>query len=319
VVAQTPEHAPQIGLLSWQPCDLPSYLKGRGGAFGEFINGLIDLGYKPGETVKIACRSADYHYDRLASATEELLRLPVDVIVSASQPAGMSAHKVTTTVPVVTVISGNPVGAGLARSLGNPGMNVTGVTYYATELTAKRLELLKQMLPKLNTVGVLTNPDFTITNPDFVPLPFEDDTRKAAQTLGIKLSIQSAREPTDIEAAVARMKADGAQAMFVLPDLMFGSQALRIAELALAAKLPTMGWGDWFTKAGCLMSYSADYDRMTRRLAFYVDRILKGAGPGDLPIEQPIQFRLSINMKTAKSLGLDPPLTLLTMADIVIE
>ena len=231
----------------------------------------------------------------------------------------MSARKITTTVPIVTIISGDPVAAGLAKSLGHPGMNVTGVTYYATELTAKRLELLKQMLPALQTVGILDNPAFTEVNPDLVSLPFKDDAQKAAQMLGLKTSVQSARQVEDLEAAIARMKADGAEAVFVLPDLMFAAEAKRIADLALAAKLPTMSWGEWFTRAGCLMSYAADYGQMNRRLAFYVDRVLKGTKPGDLPIEQPSVFRLSINLKTAKSVGVEPPPSLMAMADTLIE
>ena len=150
-------------------------------------------------------------------------------------------------------------------------------------------------------------------------LPFKDDAQKAAQMLGLKTSVQSARQREDLEAAIARMKADGAEAVFVLPDLMFAAEAKRIADLALAAKLPTMSWGEWFTRAGCLMSYAADYGQMNRRLAFYVDRVLKGTRPGDLPIEQPSVFRLSINLKTAKSVGVEPPPSLMAMADTLIE
>ena len=276
------------------------------------MSGLTELGYKLGETLLVTCRDADSHYDRLVAATNELVRLPVDVIASASPPVGAYANQATKSVPIVTIISGDPVAAGLARSLAHPGGNVTGVSYYATELTAKRLELLKQMIPTMTNVGVLANPDMA-------ELPFEEDTRKAALALGIEISVQPAREPIDLENAIARMKAGGAEAVFVLPDLMFADQATRIAELAMAVKLPTMAWGDWFTNSGCLMSYSADYAKMNRRLAFYVDRILKGAKPADLPIEQPTTFRLSINLKTAKRLGIEPAPYLMTLAEIVIE
>jgi putative tryptophan/tyrosine transport system substrate-binding protein len=235
VYAQTPRHTPQIGLLSWSPCYLPRYLDGRG-QFGELLRGLTELGYKLGETLLVTCRDADSHYDRLVAATDELVRLPVDVIGSASQPVGAYANQATKSVPIVTIISGDPVAAGLARSLAHPGGNVTGVSYYATELTAKRLELLKQMRPTMTNVGILANPDMA-------ELPFEEDARKAALALGIKTSVQPAREPTDLENAIARMKADGAEAIFVLPDLMLGDQAARIAELAMTARLPTMGWG----------------------------------------------------------------------------
>ena len=214
VQAQPSGHRPQIGLVTYQPCNLSAYLQGRG-EFSTFVNGLTDLGYKPGESITLICRGAENQYDRLGTATNELLQSSVDVIVTTSQPAGMSALKVTSTVPIVTVISGDPVAAGLAKSLNHPGMNVTGVTYYATELTAKRLELLKQMLPELKTVGVLDNPAFTEVNPDLVPLPFENDAKNAAQALGLKTSVQSARRPEDLEAAITRMKADGAEAVFI--------------------------------------------------------------------------------------------------------
>jgi putative tryptophan/tyrosine transport system substrate-binding protein len=306
-----PPHLHRIGLLTWSSCDIPLYLRQRG-EFGTFMRGLVDLGYRPDETVTIACRSAGRGYDRLVAAADELVRLPVDVIVTSSQPAGGAAREATNTVPIVTVVSGDPVAAGLARSLARPGGNVTGVSYYATELTAKRLELLREMIPTVTTVGVLANPDVAV-------LPFEADTRRAASELGISLSVQQVNDPTNLESAFARMKAEGAQAVFVLPDLMFAAEARRIAELALANRLPTMTWGNWFTTLGCLMAYSADYDAMNARLAFFVDRVFKGTNPGDLPFEQPTTFKLSINLKTAKALGLEPPQNLLTLADFVIE
>jgi putative tryptophan/tyrosine transport system substrate-binding protein len=308
---EPPEPLHRIGVLAWSPCDIPLYLRHQG-EFGLFIGGLVDLGYKPDETVMIACRSAGRRYDRLIAAADELVRLPVDVIVAGTQPAGIAAHEGTTTVPIVSVLSGDPVAAGLARSLARPGGNVTGVSYYATELTAKRLELLKEMIPTVTTIGVLANPDVA-------GLPFEADTRRAASELGILLSVQQVNDATNLESAFARMKADGAQAMFVLPDLMLASEARRIAELAIANRLPTMAWGSWFTRYGCLMAYSADYEAIQTRVAFFVDRILKGASPGDLPIEQPTTFKLSINLKTAKALGLEPPQNLLILADVVIE
>ena len=277
---------------------LPAQILDGRGQFGDFVRGLTELGYKPGETLLVTCRDAESHYDRLVAATDELVRLPVDVIVSSSQPVGTYASQATTSVPIVTVISGDPVAAGLARSLAHPGGNVTGVSYYATELTAKRLELLKADDANDDQCGSM------YANPDTANLPFEEEARKAALALGVKISAQPAREPTDIENAITRMKAEGAEAVFVLPDLMFADEAPRIAELAMVAKLPTMAWGDWFTKSGCLMSYAADYAKMNRRLAFYVDRILKGTKPADLPIEQPTTFRLSINLKTARSLGI---------------
>jgi putative tryptophan/tyrosine transport system substrate-binding protein len=310
--AQSPSaRMPRVGLLAWSPCDTPSFARGDG-EFGSFMHGLGEFGYSPGETVTIECRSAGGRYDSLEAAAAELVRLGVDVIVTNSQPAGHAAHDTTNTVPIVSIVSGDPVAAGLARSLAKPGGNLTGVSYYATELTAKRLELLREAIPGAATVDVLANPDVSY-------LPFEEDTKRAGGRLGIALRIRHVSEPADLEGAFSKMKAENAQAVFVLPDVMFAWEASRIAALALEHHLPMMAWGGWFTQAGGLMAYSAQYDQMNRRLAFYVDRILKGAKPGDLPIEQPTAFELSINLKTAKALGLELPQDLLLRAVELIE
>ncbi len=301
-VAQSPPtQTSRIGLLVWSSCEEPSFLRG-----------LRDLGYKPGETITIECRNAGGHYDGLAAAAAELVALGVDVIVTMSHPEADAAHDATNTIPIVAILSGDPVAAGLARSLAEPGGNLTGVSYYATELTGKRLDLLKEAIPELATVDVLANPILSY-------LPFEEDTKRAAGRLGIAVRIHQVSEPADLASAFSAMKANNAQAVFVLPDLMLASEAPRIAALALEHRLPTMAWGNWFTNAGCLMSYSAPYGDLTHRLAFYVDRILKGAKPGDLPIEQPTTFNLSINLKTAKALDLELPRTLLLRAEAIIE
>jgi putative ABC transport system substrate-binding protein len=299
---------PRIGVLAWAPCDEA----GLADISGPFMRGLGELGYKPGETVMIECRSADRRYDGFATAAADLVRLPLDVVVGDSEPVAHAAREATATIPIVTIISGDPVGGGLAHSLAKPGGNVTGVTYYATELTAKRLELLKELLPEVTTVGVLANPNVYY-------MPFEEDTKRAAGRLGITARVHQVSEPTDLKSAFSQMKAEGAQAVFVLPDLMLASEASRIAALALEHRLPTMAWGGWFTQLGCLMAYSSDYRAMSHRLAFYVDRILKGAKPGDLPIEQPTTFKLSINLKTAEALGIEVPQSILLLADEVIE
>jgi putative tryptophan/tyrosine transport system substrate-binding protein len=301
VVAQSAVPHPRIGLLTWGACEMP-----------DLIAGLRDLGRIPGENITIECRSAGKRYDGLATATAELVRLPVDVIVSESQPAGHMARSITKTVPIVTILSGDPVGSGLVQSLSNPGGNLTGLTYYATELTAKRLELLQEVAPGISSIGVLANPVVSY-------LPFEEDTKRAAQALGLALVVRQVREPGELDAAVHQMKAEGAQAVFVLPDVMFAHEAKRIADLALAERLPLMAWGGWFTEAGGLMAYSADYATLVRRLAVYVDKILKGAQPGNLPIEQPDRFDLSVNLRTARTLGLTIPPEFLARADKVVE
>ncbi|WP_245435664.1 ABC transporter substrate-binding protein [Microvirga calopogonii] len=300
-VAQFAISHPRIGLLAWDTCEMP-----------DLIAGLKDLSRKPGEDIVIESRSAGKRYDGLAPATAELVKLPVDVIVSESEPAGHMARSVTRTVPIVTILSGDPVGSGLAQSLAKPGGNLTGLTYYATELTGKRLELLKDMVPGISSIGVLANPDVS-------HLPFEEDTRKAAKLLGITLVVRQVREPSALDGAIHQMKAERAQAVFVLPDMMFASEAKHIADVALAEQLPVMAWGGWFTELGGLMAYSADYASLVRGLALYVDRILKGAQPGNLPIEQATRFELSLNLRTARTIGVTIPPELLLRADKVIE
>jgi putative tryptophan/tyrosine transport system substrate-binding protein len=300
-VAQSAATRPRIGLLAWDACEMP-----------DLIDGLRDLGRIPDKNITIECRSAGKRHEGFATATADLMRLPVDVIVSESEPAGHMARSVTKTVPIVTILSGNPVSSGLAQSLSKPGGNLTGLTYYATELTGKRLELLKEMVPGISSIGVLANPDVSY-------LPFEEDTKQAAQLLGLALVVRQVREPNELDEAIHQMKVEGAQAVFVLPDLMFASEAKRIADLALAERLPMMAWGGWFTKTGGLMAYSADYGNLLRRLAVYVDKVLKGAQPGNLPIEQPARFELSLNLRTARTLGVTISPELLARADWVIE
>lgn len=299
--AQSAANLPRIGLLIWDACEMPG-----------LIDGLRDLGRIPGENIIIECGSAGGRDEGLFPAAVELARIPVDVIVSNSQPGGHAAMKATKTIPIVTIISGNPVAAGLAQSLARPVHNLTGISYYATELTTKRLELLKEMVPGLSTIGVLANPKVSY-------LPFEEETKRAATSLGVAVIIFQVREPSDLDEAFHQMKAQGAQAVFVLPDLMLAHEAKHIADLALAERLPMMAWGGWYTEVGGLMAYSADYSRMSRRLAVYVDRVLKGTKPGDLPIEQPVRFELSLNQRTARSLGLTIPPMLLTLADRIVE
>jgi putative ABC transport system substrate-binding protein len=260
----------------------------------------------------VECRSANNSLEGLATASAELVELRVDVIVSTSEPAARAIYGATKTIPIVSVFSGDPISAGMARSLAQPGGNATGVSYYATELTGKRLDLLKKAVPKLTTVDVLSNPDVSY-------FPFEEDTKRAAGLLGIAVRVHHVREPTDIDNAFATMKAETAQAVFVLPDLMLAGEGVRIAALALEGRLPTMTWGYWYAKQGCLLAYSARYNDLQYRLGYYIDRILKGANPGDIPIEQPTQYSLSVNLKTANTLGLKLPQTLLLQADNFIE
>lgn len=294
---------PRIGLLAWSSCaSLPSAL----------MAGLADLGYFPGKTFTLECQSAEQSDDRLLPAARKLVQKGVDVIVALSHPAARAARQATATVPIVMIASGDPVAAGLVSSLAHPGGNVTGSTYYATELTEKRLEILHELVPAAAAVGVLSNPVVAY-------LPFEQDAKRAAASLKLRLFVHQVAAPAGLARAFAEMARQHVGAVFVLPDLMFSSNAKQIAELALQYNLPTMAWGGWFTKAGCLAAYSAQYAAISRTLASYVDKILKGARPGDLPVDQPTRFDLSVNLKTAKALGLQVPPLILSGADELIE
>lgn len=239
-VASTAVAQPRIGVLAWSSCDAGALEN----LFGPFFLGLAELGHRLGESLHVECRSAGGRYEGLEEAAAELAELPVDVIVSNNQPAGHAARAVTKTIPIVTVFSGDPVAAGLAETIPRPGGNLTGLSYYATELTAKRLELLKEMLPELNSVGVLANPNLSY-------LPFEEDTQRAAERLGIIPRIHFASVAEELDDAFAAMAAEGVQAVFVLPDLMLATEAPGIAALALQHRLPGMAWGDWFVGWGC--------------------------------------------------------------------
>jgi putative ABC transport system substrate-binding protein len=299
---QPASKVPHIGWLDfWPNCDSSS-----------LESGLRDLGYVPGTSVVIDCRSAEGSYERLPTAAAELIKLNVDVIVAADHHSARAAHEATQTIPIVMIASGDPVAAGLVKSLDHPGGNVTGLTYYATELTAKRLELLREAVPNLSTIGVLANPVASY-------LPFENDTLRSAAALGLSVVIHHVSAPEDIDSAIEKMPAEGVGAVFVLPDMMLASQAERVGRVALSHRLPTMAWGQWFTKAGCLMAYSAEYPSLTRSLASYVDKILRGSKPGDLPIDQPYLFRLSINPATARALGVKLSPSFVARVDDEIE
>lgn len=299
--AQPAANAPRVGLLAWSDCDAP-----------DLRAGLTDVGRVPGRTIVLECRSAGGRYEGLLPAAAELLALPVDVIVTESQPAAHAAREATRVVPIVTILSGDPVGAGLAKSLARPGGNVTGVTYYATELTGKRLDLLLEMIPGLARIGILTNPHVSY-------LPFEEDAKRAAARSGLAVVVASVTDASELESAFRQMKQAGAQAVLLIPDLMAAYQAKRIGELARTERLPLMAWGSWFTEAGGLMAYSADYGPLIRRLAGHVDKVLKGVPVGEVPIEQPAHFELTINASTARELGISVPPALLARADRVIE
>jgi putative tryptophan/tyrosine transport system substrate-binding protein len=302
--AQRPKATPRVGILAWGGC----------GGRGETVlrSALRELGYVEGKTVEIACRFSTGDYERLREPAAALLEWKPDVIVALNHPTARAAQAATRSIPIVMVASGDPVASGLAASLARPGGNATGLTYYATELTSKRLELLREAVPRLRRVAVLSNPWLAY-------LPFENDTKVAARDLGLEVRILPVTQPAEFDQAFATAAREGAGAVFVLPDLVFAREAKAIGDVALKHRLPTMSWGDWFVTEGGLMAYTAEYSQLQRRAAVCVDKILKGAKPADLPVEQPTKFELVINLKTAKALGLTIPPSLLARADEVIQ
>jgi putative ABC transport system substrate-binding protein len=274
---------------------------------------LRDLGYVEGQSIVIEYRYAEGRPDRLPVLSAELVRLKGDVLVTAGRPAIRAAKEATTSIPIVMAISGDAVATGLVASLARPGANLTGLSILAPELTGKRLQLLKETVPKVSRVAVLWNP----TNPD------SQLNWKAAQAAGqaLRVTLQSleARDANDFEAAFATMKREHADGLFVLGDPLTVGNQVRIADLALKYRLPGICFWRQFVDAGGLMSYGPSFGDMFRRAAVYVDKILKGAKPADLPGEQPTRFELVINLKTAKALALTAPQSVLVRADQVIQ
>jgi len=277
-----------------------------------FTKGLRELGYMEGHNVIIEYRWAEGDYNRLPSLAKELIGLNPDLILCGGPPAALAVKAVTKTIPVV-FIAGNPVGAGIVTGLAKPDGNLTGFDVFAEELDAKRLELLKEALPKAARVAFLLNPD---NQPAGLQ---QNRARTAAEALGVQPRFVEAQRPGDIDTAFAAMARERPDALLVLGDPMFNSERKRIAALALRIRVPVIHWVRDFTDAGGLMSYGPDLRALYQRAATYVDKILKGARPGDLPIEQPTKFELVINLNTARALGLTIPQSLLLRADQVIQ
>jgi len=309
--AQQPRKIPRIGYLAFHDgqCPDPSRVN-----HPEFIQGLHDLGYIEGQNITFECRAAGGRYDRLPDVAAELVRLQVDVLVALPHHAALAARDATHTIPIVMAVSGLPVESGLVASLARPGGNITGMSYYATELSAKRVELLKELLPGLTRLVILSNPATSRIIPQLI-----SDTEQAAQASGISSRVLEVSESGDFERAFTVMVAERTEALIVLPDLMFAAQTRHIVELAARSRLPAMYWSRRYVVEGGLISYGGDHRAMHYRAAAYVDRILKGAKPGELPVEQPTKFEFVVNLKTAKTLGLTLPPHLLVFADELIQ
>ena len=303
--AQQPGKVYRIGLLS-PTSQSPSIEAIR--------EGLRTLGYVEGQNLVIEYRSAEGRFDRLPDFAVELVRLHVDVIVAVVTQASLAAKNATSTIPIVMMAVGDPVGAGLVASLARPGGNVTGTSGMAVEVASKLLELLQQVAARIHRVSVLWNPANEVFQGQMVKA-----TEAAARSMGIQLQMLAARDVKEIDRAFAAMTKGRAEALVVLPDPVFVAQHSRIAVFAARNRLPSVSGSSGYAEEGGLITYGPDFFELGRRTAAYVDRILKGAKPGDLPIEQATKFELAINLKTAKALGLTIPPSLLQRADQVIE
>ena len=298
----------RIGLLGTVPLSDPVTAR----IWSGFFDGLRQLGYLEGSNVAFEFRSSQGQAARLAALAAELVDLNVDIIVAAGATP-VAARKATAMIPIVMPNHGDPVGRGLVVSLARPGGNITGLSIQAPDLIGKQLQVLKETLPRISHLAVLTNP----TNPGHAS--YAREAEAAARRLTLRLQILEARTPADVPGAVSAAVRPSVDAIFVLSDPMFFGERVRIAEATAMNKLPLIAAQAEFAHAGGLVAYGVDQRDSFRRAATYVDRILKGAKPGDLPIEQPTKFELVINVKTARALGLTIPPSLLARADHVIE
>ena len=306
---QQPGKVWRVGFLSQRarPDSLES------GVFGAFRRGMRDLGYVEGKNLEIEWRFADSRFQQLPDLAAELVRIRVDAIVSVGTAATSAAQKATATIPIVIATAPDPVGSGFVASLARPGGNITGLSNLATDLSPKHLEMLLSLVPKLSRVAILTNP---ANRSHVVALK---NVQAAAQKTTVTILPVEAQTVPEIEQAFAVMVREKAGAAIVARDGLFTQQARQIAELAAKHRLPTISGHQEFVEAGGLISYGQNNAEHYRRAAMFVDKILKGAKPADLPVEQPTKFELIINRKSAKSLGLTIPQSMLISADKVIE
>jgi putative ABC transport system substrate-binding protein len=298
---------PVIGFLS---SGTPAGLAHLAAAFRE---GLTETGYVEGQNVAIEARWAEGQYDRLPVLAADLVRRQVTVLAATTTPAALAAKRATSTIPIVFTLGADPIAIGLVDSLSRPSGNVTGVNNYLSDLGAKRLELLRELVPSAAVIGVLVNPNF----PDAESQT--KDVKEAARKLGQQVEIVNANSESDFDRAFSSFVQLQARALLVTVDPFFNSRRERLIALAALHKIPAMYFGREFVLAGGLMSYAANLADGYRQAGIYVGRILKGAKPADLPVVQPTKFELVINLKTAKALGLTVPLIMQMTADEVIE
>ena len=283
-------------------------------AIEAFRQALRELGYVEGRNIKIEFRSAEGQVDRLPNLAQELVQLKADVIVVGNSLAAQAIQRAAPTTPIV-IVAFDPLAAGLVTNLAHPGGSITGLSSMSPELSAKRLQLLKETLPRLNRVAVVRSAASLTTS----TTRMIEDLKAAAPLMSIELNFVSVRTPEELGAAFSAAKQTRAQAVYLLESAVFYSQRATLARLALEARLPTIYGTRAFAEDGGLMSYGVNYADQLRRAAGYVDRIFKGAKPGDLPIEQPTSFELVVNLRTARALGITIPESVLLRADKVIR
>ncbi|HUQ73648.1 MAG TPA: ABC transporter substrate-binding protein [Burkholderiales bacterium] len=307
--AQRPGKIPVIGYLS------PVVPQNNSDArFEAFRQGLRDFGYVEGKNIRLEVRWGEGNLERMPALAAELIALKVDLLVASSSPSYLAAHKATRTIPIVMPVCSDPVGDGIVASLAHPGGNITGLSLMAPELGAKRLQFLRQVLPRPSrNVGVMWNPAYTGMSARF------REAQAAAPAVGMDLRSMEVRNLREMEMlfdVVSREPPDG---LLLLADPLTMSLRARVVEFAREKRLPAIYETREFVDAGGLMSYGPNVNSQHRRAAYYVDRILKGAKPGDLPIEQPTKIELVVNLKTARALGIVIPASILASADALIE
>ena len=305
--AQQPKKVPRIGYLPSGPISERVHL------WDAFRQGMRELGYVEGQNITLVFPSAEVTPERLPHLAAELVSLKVDVIVAAGTPAVQAAKEATKTIPIVTPITTEPLETGLVASLARPGGNITGLSYMSSDLSGKRLELLREVVPGVSRIAVLSNPSSAT-----VP-PMMRKTEVAARALGVQLQRLEVHGPDDFERVFQAATKERAGALITLDDAFAFTQRTRIVKLATKNRLPAIYGFREFVEVGGLMSYAANLSDMYRRAATYVDKILKGTKPADLPVEQPMKFELVINLKTAEQIGLTIPPNVLVRADKVIK
>jgi putative ABC transport system substrate-binding protein len=311
--AQQAGKLPRVGILSPGRSELP-----EPGVImlDAFVQGLLELGYAEGRNLILERRYAEWRPERLGELAGELAGAGVDVIVALATPAALAAKRATSAIPIVAVAVGDPVADGLVDSLAKPGGNITGTSFLGPELTAKRLQLFKDIVPGLSHVAALWHPH---AYSERTMATLLHDTRAAAQTLGLRLELVPADSPDDIDGALAAVAAARVQGLIVMPSPMLYAEYKRIVALASKSRLPGMGAAREFAALGGLASYGVNLSDLSRQTARHLDRILKGAKPATLPVEQPTKFELVINLQAARDLGLTITRELQMVVDEVIE